>query len=306
MQHTCGGGFSDRDRTGDTDDVRHLGVFGAEEALLRFEQPLCRGDIHRQQARQRQIDFLDLCDIKPVVHGPHPRDFLALEGHRRVFAQGGPLRARESAVRRKGLELAAWLRHGRKSEIYLTLRNWLTNCDVRTLPRRFGQEVRRPGNLAKGRNQIDIRLKIEESLAMTVPIWVLLAFAIWTLVVLMAGIGIRRWTLILTGNAQLTDFPGDTTHGSAAYRRAVRAHANCVENLPVYGAIVLAAFAAGAGSPTLDTLALVFIAARICQSLVHTVLVETNATVLIRFLFFLAQIVAMLWMAAEVVRHASA
>jgi hypothetical protein len=138
---------------------------------------------------------------------------------------------------------------------------------------------------------------------MTIPLWVLLAFAVWTIVVLMVGIGIRRWSLILTGRAALTDFPADQPHGSLAYRRAVRAHANCVENLPVYGAIVFAAFAAQASSPRLDTLALVFIAARVCQTLVHTLLVETNTTVLIRFVFFLTQIVAMLWMAAEIVAH---
>jgi hypothetical protein len=138
----------------------------------------------------------------------------------------------------------------------------------------------------------------------TTPLWVLLAFAMWTLAVLMAGIGIRRWSLILTGNAQLTDFPADTPHGTAAYRRAVRAHANCVENLPVYGALVVVAFAAQTQSATIDGLALVFIAARVCQSLIHMTFVETNATVMIRFLFFLIQVIAMAWIAAEIARHA--
>jgi hypothetical protein len=135
---------------------------------------------------------------------------------------------------------------------------------------------------------------------MSVPQWVLLAFAVWTIAVLMTGIGIRRWSLILTGRAQLTDFPADTPHGSTAYRRAVRAHANCVENLPVYGAIVFAAYAAQVSAPVIDALALAFIVARVCQTLVHTLFVETNATVLVRFVFFLTQIVAMLWMAAEI------
>jgi uncharacterized MAPEG superfamily protein len=140
---------------------------------------------------------------------------------------------------------------------------------------------------------------------MTTPIWVLLGFALWTIGVLLAGIGVRRWTLILSGNAQLTDFPADTLHGSVAYRRAVRAHANCVENLPVFAAIVLSISVSGLSSPTVDTLAVVFLIARVCQSLVHMTLAETNSTVLIRFLFFLIQIVAMFWLAAEVIRHAS-
>jgi uncharacterized MAPEG superfamily protein len=141
---------------------------------------------------------------------------------------------------------------------------------------------------------------------MTTPLWVLWAFAVWTLAVLMVGVGIRRWTLILTGRAQLTDFPADVAHGSTAYRRAIRAHANCVENLPVYGAVALAAYAAQVTTPALDTLAVAVLVARICQTLVHLLLVETNTTVLVRFVFFLTQVVAMLWMAAEVVIHASA
>lgn len=139
---------------------------------------------------------------------------------------------------------------------------------------------------------------------MTVPVWVLLGFAMWTLAVLMVGVGIRRWSLILTGRAQLTEFPADMAHGSTAYRRAVRAHANCVENLPVYGAVVVALAAAKLVSPTLDALAVAVLAARICQSVVHMSFTESNTTVLIRFLFFLAQITAMIWMAAEIVLNA--
>ena len=138
---------------------------------------------------------------------------------------------------------------------------------------------------------------------MSLPLWILLAFAGWTLVVLMVGVGIRRWTLILTGRAQLTDFPADAAHGSTAYRRAVRAHANCVENLPVYGAIATVAFAQHVINPMMDTLAVAFMSARICQTLIHMALAETNATVFARFAFFLAQVVAMFWMAWEIVRH---
>jgi hypothetical protein len=141
---------------------------------------------------------------------------------------------------------------------------------------------------------------------MTMPLWVLVGFALWTIAVLMVGIGIRRWSLILTGRAQLTDFPADTPHGTPAYRRAVRAHANCVENLPVYGAVALASYAAQLSSATLDALAIAVLAARVAQSLVHMSLTETNATVLIRFLFFCVQVVAMIWMAALVVLHAGA
>lgn len=138
---------------------------------------------------------------------------------------------------------------------------------------------------------------------MTTPIWVLLAFALWTIAVLMVGIGVRRWSLILTGRAQLTDFPADQPHGGDAYRRAVRAHANCIENLPVYGAIVFALFAAQLNSATLDALAIAFLVARVGQSLVHMLFTETNLTVGIRFTFFLIQIVVMIWMATMLIAN---
>ena len=137
---------------------------------------------------------------------------------------------------------------------------------------------------------------------MTIPLWVLLGFALWTLAILMVGIGISRWSLILTGAAQLTDFPGDRPHGGAAYRRAVRAHANCVENLPVFGAIVLVLYAVHLDSRLIDTLAVALLVARVCQSTVHMAFAETNTTVLVRFSFFSVQLVAMLWLALEIVR----
>ena len=74
---------------------------------------------------------------------------------------------------------------------------------------------------------------------MTILLWTVVAFTAWTILVLLAGVGINRWMLILTGQRNLTDFPADQPHGSIAYRRAVRAHANCVENLPVYTALAL-------------------------------------------------------------------
>jgi uncharacterized MAPEG superfamily protein len=80
----------------------------------------------------------------------------------------------------------------------------------------------------------------------SIPVAALLAFALWTITLLAFTIGVLRWTLIFSGRAELKSFPGDEPHGSPFYRRATRAHANCVENLPVFGAIVFAAEASGA------------------------------------------------------------
>lgn len=132
---------------------------------------------------------------------------------------------------------------------------------------------------------------------MTVPVAVLLAFALWTLLVLFFTVGVYRWTRILSRRAQLTEFPADQPHGEDWYRRAMRAHANCVENLPVYGAIVVAIVATGVSSPLLDALAVVLLVARVGQTLVHVALRQTNAVIGVRFSFFAIQAACMLGMA---------
>jgi len=131
---------------------------------------------------------------------------------------------------------------------------------------------------------------------MNVPTLVLLAFAGWTVLTLLLGVGIVRWRQILAGRKKLNEFPADQPHGSPRYRRAIRAHANCVENLPVLGAVVLAANAAAVHGGTLDVLAVVYLAARVLQTVTHVALDETPAAVGVRFGFFFTQIACVLWM----------
>ncbi len=137
---------------------------------------------------------------------------------------------------------------------------------------------------------------------MSIPVWVLLGFAAWTIATLLGSVGVYRWSRILTGRAGLSDFPADAPHGEQWYRRAMRAHANCVENLPVYGAIVVALVATGLRSEFLDGLAILLLTARVLQTLVHIALPESDSSVGIRFRFFLTQLVCMATMAAVVVR----
>jgi len=139
---------------------------------------------------------------------------------------------------------------------------------------------------------------------MTLPLWMLLGFAVWTLLVLCAGVGVYRWRLIFRGKADLTSFPGDIAHGSNANRRAVRAHANCVENLPVFAAIILAGAAAHLHPPGTDGLSVATLAARMVQTSIHMLFPETNLSIAFRFSFFSVQLLAMLAMAALLARAA--
>jgi len=133
---------------------------------------------------------------------------------------------------------------------------------------------------------------------MTVPVWMLLGFAAWTVILLTATVGVYRWSRILTGRGQIRDFRADQVEGEDWYRRAMRAHANCVENLPVFGAIVLALYAGNVTGIFVNALAVTVLIARIVQSLVHVCFVQTNTVVSIRFGFFSVQVVGFLCLTA--------
>jgi uncharacterized MAPEG superfamily protein len=139
---------------------------------------------------------------------------------------------------------------------------------------------------------------------MSIPVAALLAFAVWTITVLAFTIGIVRWRLIFAGQAELKSFPGDEPHGSPFYRRATRAHANCIENLPVFGAIVAAAEFSGAGSPVLDMLAAAAVVARVCQTTTHLIS-GSNTAIGVRFSFLMVQLVAFFAMSGLIVAHAA-
>jgi uncharacterized MAPEG superfamily protein len=140
---------------------------------------------------------------------------------------------------------------------------------------------------------------------MTASMWMLLGFAAWTLLLLISTIGVYRWIHILMGRAPIAGFPADAAGGAERYQRATRAHANCIENLPVFGAIVLALYASGICSPVIDGLSIIVLSARVAQSLIHVCHVQTNAFVSARFTFFSVQLLSFLALIIMIVRHAA-
>jgi uncharacterized MAPEG superfamily protein len=139
---------------------------------------------------------------------------------------------------------------------------------------------------------------------MSIPVLVLLGFAAWTLATLFATIGIYRWSRILTGRATIAEWRADLPQGNDWYQRAMRAHANCVENLPLYTAIVVALVATGLQSPAIDRLAIVLLGARIAQTTVHIVLPPTNAAAGLRFALFFVQVASMIAVGVMIARAA--
>ncbi len=127
---------------------------------------------------------------------------------------------------------------------------------------------------------------------MTVPVWMLLGFAAWTALLLIGTVGIYRWSRILTGAARIASFRADQIEGADWYQRGTRAHANCIENLPVFAAIVIALQAGNVVGALVNGLSIAILAARIVQSLVHVCFVQTDAVVSVRFTFFSVQLVS--------------
>ncbi len=120
----------------------------------------------------------------------------------------------------------------------------------------------------------------------------LLGFAALTLALPVLVVSYRSM-LVLTGQKRGDDFSRRVYDSPALIQRIMDAHANCVENLPVLAAVVLAAVATGQTALT-DPLACYFLYARIGQSAVHVIAVN-HWMVLARVTFFVAQIGILGW-----------
>ena len=126
------------------------------------------------------------------------------------------------------------------------------------------------------------------------PELMLLGFAAWTLLLLVGTVGYYRLSRVFLGRAGMGDFPADRVEGLDWYARAMRAHANCIENLPVFAAIVYVLRAFGIVDPVVDPLCVAILAARVVQSLVHVSFVQGDRVVAWRFAFYSVQLLSFL------------
>jgi uncharacterized MAPEG superfamily protein len=134
------------------------------------------------------------------------------------------------------------------------------------------------------------------------PLASLVGFAAWA-VVLVTLIGLVRVIQVMTGKKRPNEFPGGVPHGGDAYWRLNRAHLNAVENLPIFGALVLAGVALHVDSTLFRVLPQVVLAARVGQSLAH-ISSGRSLVVNVRFTFFLTQVTCFALLAYEVLRRA--
>ena len=139
---------------------------------------------------------------------------------------------------------------------------------------------------------------------MSISLLCLLLFALWTVGLILFVIGAYRISAILTGQRRIDAFPADKAHeGPGWYQRAIRAHLNCVENLPVFGAVVLVGALSGGASPLAELLAPVYLGARVLQTPTHICSISP-AAITLRFTFFVLQLGCLLAMAWELFERA--
>ena len=122
---------------------------------------------------------------------------------------------------------------------------------------------------------------------------VLLGLAAWTLALLIL-MELLRTRFILTKTIAANAFKPDNANLPPFMQRLARAHANCVESLPVFGVLLIAALISSRTGIT-DPLAPWLFAARLVQSCVHLASLSV-AAVYVRFAAFAVQIaIAVYW-----------
>jgi uncharacterized MAPEG superfamily protein len=122
---------------------------------------------------------------------------------------------------------------------------------------------------------------------------VLVALIAWALLLLVLMEGLRCvW--IFRGRVAANTLRPDNANLSPFMQRLARAHANCVESLPLFGGLLLVALATGHASLT-DALAPWMLGARLAQSGFHLASLHPVA-VNLRFLAFVVQLaIAVYW-----------
>lgn len=121
---------------------------------------------------------------------------------------------------------------------------------------------------------------------MTPTLAALTGFIAWTLFLLVVMEALRS-KMVVAKQVPANGFRPDNANLSPFMQRLARAHANCLEGLPVFGGLMLIAVVSGNAALT-DPLAFVLLGARIVQSSIHLASLSPTAVTL-RFSAFAVQ-----------------
>ena len=123
---------------------------------------------------------------------------------------------------------------------------------------------------------------------MSATAFALTVFISWALGLLIVMEVIRTY-LVISGKVAANGFTPDNAALSPFMQRLARAHANCIEGLPIFGGLLGVAILISKTDVT-DPLASTLLAARIVQSIIHLVSTSQIA-VSLRFTAFAVQMV---------------
>jgi uncharacterized MAPEG superfamily protein len=128
---------------------------------------------------------------------------------------------------------------------------------------------------------------------MNPTLFALTGFLAWSLLLLVLMETIRS-KLVLTKSVAANGFTPDNANLSPFMQRLARAHANCIEGLPIFGGLMLVAAVAGKTAIT-DPLAYLFLFARVVQSLIHLSSLSKLAVTLRFCAFALQMTIGVYW-----------
>jgi uncharacterized MAPEG superfamily protein len=130
--------------------------------------------------------------------------------------------------------------------------------------------------------------------------FVLTLFISWALLLLILMEMLRSY-LVVSGRVRSNEFNPENSNLSPFMQRLARAHANCLEGLPIFGGLLVVALATGRTEVT-DPLAPWLLGARVVQSSIHLASLSVIA-VNARFTAFAIQIaIAVYWACALIVK----
>lgn len=98
-------------------------------------------------------------------------------------------------------------------------------------------------------------------------IFALTGFVAWALFLLVLMEAIRS-KMVLLGEIAANGFVPDNANLSSFMQRLARAHANCIEGIPIFGGLLVVALVSGNSGVT-DPLAYWLLGARVVQSVIH-------------------------------------
>jgi uncharacterized MAPEG superfamily protein len=126
------------------------------------------------------------------------------------------------------------------------------------------------------------QLFVGSPMSMTLLLWGLVIFILWTIavVILLLAVRIRH----LSNGGSIADF--GTPNDKSLLWRLFRVQANLVENLPLYLGVVFLLSIRGIFGTAIDGLAIVYIAFRLVHSVIHI----AGLNPMLRLLCLLAQL----------------